>query len=485
MKGQQVKTIRKRLGLSQREFAEKLGVKRLAIARWESGIRNPDSKNQKRLLHIAMENGLDTKNVIVSNEVDTKSEIVSNVDTKNENVSNELDTNSETGYKVDTKLDTNLDTNSQVDTKNVSSEQENVSSLDTKLDTKSEVTDENVNRENVNRDENVTDENVTDQNVNRDENVSNDRVEVTSDRPDSREACASDGTAFDPAYITNVLELLHGKSDGIVEVRIFPNDRYLNINGHREWVGKTVSGYYTDVTKIAQDVKPFDGKGNIYFTLNPVNPDLLARAANRLKYSVETTTKDNDIIADRWLPIDIDPIRPKDISSTDKELKLALKKQAEIVTWLDKFSIPTITGMSGNGAHILIPLIGYPNNQETRQAKEQFIHFLKDKFSDDKVNVDETVFNMARIWKLYGTMAVKGDNISERPHRRAWLSIPADITPIDLYAMLPDILPKKESEPEPPKKRERPKTQAPVEGVVNQTHRTQYFRNEILVEGVV
>ncbi len=45
--------------------------------------------------------------------------------------------------------------------------------------------------------------------------------------------------------------------------------------------------------KIAQDVKAFDGKGNIYFTLNPVNPDLLARAANRLKYSVETTTRLN------------------------------------------------------------------------------------------------------------------------------------------------------------------------------------------------
>jgi len=226
------------------------------------------------------------------------------------------------------------------------------------------------------------------------------------------------------------------------------------------------------VARIAQDVKPFDGKGNIYFTLNPVNPDLLARAANRLKYSVSTTTKDNDILSDRWLPIDIDPVRPKDVSSTDEELKLALKTQAAIVTWLDKFSIPTIngqwraltliTGMSGNGAHILIPLRGrpaqamaprgYPNNHSTRQAKEQFIHFLKDKFSDDKVSVDSTVFNMARIWKLYGTLAVKGDSIPSRPHRRAWLNIPADITPIDLYAVegvdvlthrtqLPDILP--------------------------------------------
>lgn len=33
------------------------------------------------------------------------------------------------------------------------------------------------------------------------------------------------------------------------------------------------------------------------------------------------------------------------------------------------------------------------------------------------VNVDKGVFNAARIWKLYGTMACKGDHTDERPHR--------------------------------------------------------------------
>ena len=453
---QDIRALRKRLGLSQREFAKRLGVSTRSVKRWERGQSKPQGEAEEKLTFLLRRTEASPMPLSgVQGDTSEKG------DTFQKCVTSQMcgDT-----FEGDTfqKGDTSEGDTSKGDT-----------SVDTKPGANPEVTDQN-----------VTDENVTDQNVT-DENGSNDRVEVTSDRPDSREACASDGTAFDPAYITNVLELLHGKSDGIVEVRIFPNDRYLNINGHREWVGKTVSGYYTDVTKIAQDVKPFDGKGNIYFTLNPVNPDLLARAANRLKYSVETTTKDNDIIADRWLPIDIDPIRPKDISSTDKELKLALKKQAEIVTWLDKFSIPTITGMSGNGAHILIPLIGYPNNQETRQAKEQFIKFFCLKFSyvqvnDDGtkegVNVDVTVFNMARIWKLYGTLAVKGDNIPSRPHRRAWLSIPEQMPePIDLYAMLPDILPKKESEPacdagddafyqqeKERQERERPKSQASI-----------------------
>ncbi len=95
MQGQEIRTIRKQLRLSQRQFADKWGVKRLAVARWESGIRKPDKENQERLTKFAKENGLDTKIVSSDQEnVSTKDEL----DTKN--VSSE-----------DTKLDTKLDTN--------------------------------------------------------------------------------------------------------------------------------------------------------------------------------------------------------------------------------------------------------------------------------------------------------------------------------------------------------------------------------------
>jgi hypothetical protein len=40
-------------------------------------------------------------------------------------------------------------------------------------------------------------------------------------------------------------------------------------------------------------------------------------------------------------------------------------------------------------------------------------------FSDQRLKIDTGVFNAARIWKLYGTMACKGDNIPERAHRMA------------------------------------------------------------------
>jgi hypothetical protein len=37
----------------------------------------------------------------------------------------------------------------------------------------------------------------------------------------------------------------------------------------------------------------------------------------------------------------------------------------------------------------------------------------------DDVVVDLTVFNAARITKLYGTMTCKGDSTTDRPHRRS------------------------------------------------------------------
>ena len=87
--------------------------------------------------------------------------------------------------------------------------------------------------------------------------------------------------------------------------------------------------------------------------------------------------------------------------------------------------------------------------------------FLSEKFSDWKidskgrfildergrkilnpngVSVDNTVSNMSRLWKLYGTMACKGDYTPERPYRRSYLEM-QDVTPVDLYAKIEEIIP--------------------------------------------
>ena len=46
---------------------------------------------------------------------------------------------------------------------------------------------------------------------------------------------------------------------------------------------------------------------------------------------------------------------------------------------------------------------------------------LARRLSDDHVSVDTGNYNAARIWKLYGTLARKGDSVPKigRVHRRA------------------------------------------------------------------
>ena len=92
-------------------------------------------------------------------------------------------------------------------------------------------------------------------------------------------------------------------ADGVIEVRALAD-------------GVTHSGYFDDHTLLAEQVEALDADpavAGLYVTLNSVNPALLARRANRIKLRLsrkDATTADADILRRRWLPIDIDPVRP-------------------------------------------------------------------------------------------------------------------------------------------------------------------------------
>ena len=44
---------------------------------------------------------------------------------------------------------------------------------------------------------------------------------------------------------------------------------------------------------------------------------------------------------------------------------------------------------------------------------------MDSKFSNEKAQIDKTTYNPARITKMYGTIACKGDILESRPHRRS------------------------------------------------------------------
>jgi hypothetical protein len=213
--------------------------------------------------------------------------------------------------------------------------------------------------------------------------------------------------------IASAAKLL-ARHGGAVEVRILKTSK------------GTVSGYFDDLDALVRAVTPWDGRATVYVTANPVRADLLARAHNRLREFAREATADRDVVRRAWFLTDFDPVRPAGISSTDGELAAAIARRNDAVAFLRELDFPEpAEAMSGNGAHA-IWAIDLPNDDEATRLVERALKSLKARFTDDVVTVDEAVFNAARIWKLYGTVAVKGDATVDRPHRRAVLErVPA------------------------------------------------------------
>lgn len=236
----------------------------------------------------------------------------------------------------------------------------------------------------------------------------------------------------DRAAIRTALNNLYVPGD-VIELRIYGTRR------------GTVSGYYNDFNALARHAAEWNGEGDgVYTTINPVDPDLLARAVNRLIPYAKRTTSDTDIMRRRRLLIDCDPMRPSGISSTDAEHDAALARAREIADWLRSQGWPDlILADSGNGGHLL-GRIDLPNDPESAALVSRCLKTLDFIFSDGTVAVDTTTANAGRISKLYGTLASKGDSTSDRPHRLArLLDVPAvcDTVPRELLETLAARLP--------------------------------------------
>ena len=222
-----------------------------------------------------------------------------------------------------------------------------------------------------------------------------------------------------------------------------PPGGILEVRALNPW---TASGYFDadHLPDAAGKIEALDATGTydgIYIILNEITPALLSRRANRIETRLPkaaATTADADIIRRRWFPVDIDVKRPSGISSTDEEHAAALEGAGKVARYLSEehgFPEP-IRADSGNGAHLLYR-IDLPNDEGSRTLIERCLKALGAAFDRDPSEnqpgweIDKTTFNAARIWKLYGTVARKGDNTPERPHRRARiLEVPETVDPV-------------------------------------------------------
>jgi hypothetical protein len=240
--------------------------------------------------------------------------------------------------------------------------------------------------------------------------------------------------SFTGAYIRKVLDLLF-EPGNVVELRC-PKTRQ-----------GTMTGYFDDLSKLAEAASRLSGEvPAVYITANPVEPALLNRAVNRLESYGKETTTDKQVVRRRWFLLDLDPKRPSGISSADSEHDAAIKRAAAVKLWLEtELEFPELViADSGNGAHLL-GRVDLPCTDETTTLFKKCIEAIALRFEDDAISVDRTVYNAARIWKLYGTLACKGDNTAVRPHRLARIikaPRPVSIIPLEklqqLAAMAPE-----------------------------------------------
>lgn len=231
----------------------------------------------------------------------------------------------------------------------------------------------------------------------------------------------------------------------VVEVRMMDKKKRL-----------TVAGWFDDYDALAKTVARLarDGYGesykyiheNVFWTCNPVHAGLLARQPKNTVAFVEDATSDNNILSRRWIPVDIDPLRPSGVSATREEKALARDVTLNLGNKLLELGFPEsclVSGLSGNGYHILIRC-ELPNDKDALDLVKRCLAAMQVLAGTAKIDIDQKVCNAARIIKCYGTMACKGVDTEDRPWRMARLTdVPERIEPCSrellekLAAMVP------------------------------------------------
>ncbi len=224
---------------------------------------------------------------------------------------------------------------------------------------------------------------------------------------------------------------------------LFDGDEVVEVRAFHKGKKRTDAGYFDGQHRndlVQEAIRLNTAGAAVYVTLNRLDPQLLGRYANRIESFANTTASDTNVIRRRWLLVDLDPARPRDTSATKEQLASAKTKGQEIRDFLRGSGWPDpVIAASGNGYHLFYP-IDLPNDAEATSMVKGALQGLAKQFDDADVKVDTSVFNAARIVKLHGTVANKGDHTSASPWRLSKILTAADrsrlVTPEQLKALV-------------------------------------------------
>jgi len=222
---------------------------------------------------------------------------------------------------------------------------------------------------------------------------------------------------FDETEIRRTIATLKPNGE-LFEVRVIYSD------------GKNLSGYFRDAETLINALHRISLTGcNVYMTLHHLKEECFGREQReRFVRSTRTATSDSDVTAYEWFVMDFDPARPSGTSSTEAQLQLAKTQANKVYRYMSQIGFEKpITALSGNGCHLLYR-IDLPCTADNKKIVEKTLKAMDVLFSEPDSKVDTTMFNPARICKLYGTLAQKGSNTAEQPFRMSRiLTIPQEI----------------------------------------------------------
>lgn len=203
----------------------------------------------------------------------------------------------------------------------------------------------------------------------------------------------------------------------LVEIRLIGSNR-------------TASGYFTDAQTLINAIRPYTDDYNVYFTINQVNDACYGREQkDRVVQRPKNTTQDSEITARDFVLLDLDAKRLTGTNATREEAIKAYEKAEEIKKFLQEqgFHAP-IEVFSSSGIHLYLRCALLPT-EENNAVVKKFTQAMGMLFSDENVDVDEKVFNLARISRLPGSYSCKGSKDSkERPQRMCrFLNVPDEI----------------------------------------------------------
>jgi len=176
------------------------------------------------------------------------------------------------------------------------------------------------------------------------------------------------------------------------------------------------AGYFDSEVAALSAVERLGNYTAAWATLNPLRADALTsdtviNPAELVR--THQTAADAHIARREWLLLDFDPKRPTDNNSTDAEKAAAHQQAEQCRDELSAMSWPTPNVIdSGNGYHLRYH-IDLPNDAAAHELVRSVLRLLAGRYS----MLDVTNHNAARVAKLPGTWARKGEHTPERPHR--------------------------------------------------------------------